>query len=497
MASGDRTAQSSGRTRWIVAFGLALAALLGLRVVALSLNGTDLFFDEAQYWSWSLTPDFGYYSKPPLIAWIINGATEVCGHSEFCIRLPSPFVHTATSIIIFLIGRHLYGTLTGVISGLTFATLPGVSLSAGIISTDVPLLFFWALALYALVLVRDSKSWWPALLLGLALGGGLNAKYAMIWFVLCLGIYLIATPRDRWLLKDLRIWFAVLIGAALLVPNVLWNLSHKFATLSHTADNANWQGSLFNIGKGLEFFGAQFGVFGPILFASLLVIVWRAWRDGVPAADRLLLSFALPVLVVIMVQGFISRAHANWAAVSYVAATVLVVATLVRDLDWTWLRRSMALHVVLLLALLAATIFAGRFVLPGGTDPFARTLGWKELAIATRQQLEAARSAGQPYTAVLTDDRAVTAELLYYMRDEPTPVLAWRDGPRPRDHYELTRPYEPSTKGPVLLVSLGREDKGVTAKFERSETINQRKLPAGAGKPRTVIFTALEGLKQQ
>lgn len=497
MGPEDRAAGGSSETRWIAAFLLGLASLLGLRIVALSLSGTDLFFDEAQYWSWSLTPDFGYYSKPPLIAWMIHGATEVCGHGEFCVRLPSPIVHTLTSIILFLIARHLYGTVTGVLAGLAFATLPGVSLSAGIISTDVPLLFFWALALYALILLRDSTSWWPALLLGLALGGGLNAKYAMVWFVLCLGIFLFATPRDRWLMRDPRLWVAALIGAALIVPNVLWNRAHKFATLAHTADNANWQGPLLNPGKALEFLGAQFGVFGPVLFAGLLVIVWRAWRNGVPSTDRLLMSFALPVLVVITVQAFISRAHANWAAVSYVAATILVIATMVRDLDWAWLRRSMVLHVAILLAMITATIFAGRFALPGGTDPFARTLGWKELAAATRQQLQEARSAGQPFTAVLTDDRSVTAELLYYMRDEATPVLAWRDGPRPKDHYELTIPYEPSTTGPVLLVSIARSSKAVTEKFERSRTIIQRKLPAGAGKPRTVTFTALEGLKEQ
>lgn len=497
MGSGDRASRAPGEAGFVAVFLVGLAALLGLRIVALSLNGTDLFFDEAQYWSWSLAPDFGYYSKPPLIAWMINGATQVCGHSEFCVRLPSPIVHTMTAIVIFLIGRRLYGTITGVFAGLAFATLPGVSLSAGIISTDVPLLFFWALALYALILMRDTASWWPALLMGLALGGGLNAKYAMIWFALCLAVHLIATPRDRWLLKDARLWVAALIGIAMIVPNVLWNQAHKFATLSHTADNANWQGALLNPGKALEFFGAQFGVFGPILFAGLLLIVWRAWREGVPQNDRLLLAFALPVLVVITLQAFISRAHANWAAVSYVAATVLVIATMVRDLDWTWLRRSMVLHVVILLALVAGTVFAGRFALPNGVDPFARTMGWREVADATRQQLDEARKAGQPFAAVITDDRAVTAELLYYMRDEPTPVLAWRDGPRPQDHYELTRPYDGKPEGPALLVSIGKVRGEVAGKFVQSRTLNQRKLPAGAGKPRTVIFTALEGLKDK
>jgi len=50
---------------------------------------------------------------------------------------------------------------------------------------------------------------------------------------------------------------------------------------------------------------------------------------------------------------------------------------------------------------------------------------------------------------------------------------------------------------PILLVSLGGQNTSLSAKFERSEMINERKLPAGAGKPRTVTFTALEGLKKK
>ncbi|MCB1506095.1 MAG: glycosyltransferase family 39 protein [Hyphomicrobiaceae bacterium] len=490
---------NAGRSqaRWIAALLLGLAALLGLRLILLGLNRTDLFFDEAQYWSWSLEPDFGYYSKPPLIAWLIRAATDVCGHGEACIRTPAPIIHTLTALVVFLIGKRLFGTVTGVLSALAFATLPGVSVSSGIISTDVPLLFFWALALLALILMREQAGLWPALLLGFALGAGLNAKYAMVWFVLCLGVYLIATPRERGILKDWRLWFAFAIAAAMLAPNIAWNQAHKFATLSHTADNANWQGSLLHPGKALEFFAAQFGVFGPVLFAGLLMIGWRAWKEGVPEADRLLLAFSVPVIVVITIQAFLSRAHANWAAVSYVAATVLVIATMIRDVDWKWLRRSMLLHVALLLALIPATVFAGRYVLPSGVDPFSRTLGWREVADATRQELAAARAAGHPFAAVLTEDRSVTAELIYYMRDEPTPVLAWRAGPRPTDHYELTRPYTSAVASPVLLVSLSRADRQLMARFDKARLVNERKLPAGRGKPRTVIYTALEGFKEK
>ncbi|MBC7667769.1 MAG: 4-amino-4-deoxy-L-arabinose transferase, partial [Gemmatimonadaceae bacterium] len=40
-----------------------------LRVVALFTTPLELYPDEAQYWLWSRHLDFGYFSKPPMIAW--------------------------------------------------------------------------------------------------------------------------------------------------------------------------------------------------------------------------------------------------------------------------------------------------------------------------------------------------------------------------------------------------------------------------------------------
>lgn len=489
---------ADGNARWTTILALALTALLAVRLGALTVNATDLFFDEAQYWSWSQTPDFGYYSKPPLIAWLITASTAICGDGEACVRVSSPILHTLTAIFVFLLARRLYDVRIGALSAIVYATLPGVSVSAGIISTDVPLLMCWALALYALVALRDtwlagSRAWWPALLLGLALGLGLNAKYAMAWFAVCLAVYLIATPAERGLMRGPRLWIAFAIAALLIAPNIGWNLAHKFATFSHTADNAKWHGSLVNPLKALEFLAAQFGVFGPVLFGALLVITWRAWREGLPEPDRLLLAFALPVVVIITMQALISRAHANWAAVSYVAASVLVTATMVRALDWRWLNGSLALHVALIAALVAATAFAGRFALPTGIDPFARTLGWRDIADAARAEIEQARQRGAPFGAVVADERSVTAELIYYMRNDTTPIKAWREGERPSDHFELTRPFAGSAGKPVLLVSLTDAPEHILSRFASTRRLSVIDLKTSSGKARRATFFALEG----
>lgn len=481
---------------WFAVLLAGLAALLCVRLLALYISGTDLFFDEAQYWAWSTEPALGYFSKPPLIAWLIGAATTVCGVGEACVRLPSPVLHTATALAVYWLGSRLYDSRIGALSGLAFATLPGVSLSAGIISTDVPLLLCWALALVGFSALLESDDLWPALLLGVALGAGLNAKYAMAWFIACAAIYLMLTPARRGILRDWRLYLALVIGAAMIAPNLVWNASHKFATFAHTAENANWGGSLLHPNKALEFFGAQFGVFGPILFAAFLVIVWRAWRVRPSDPDRMLLAFSVPLITVILVQAFLSRAHANWAAPAYVAASVLVVATMVRDGAWGWLKASFVLHGVIILLLVFGTSTAGRLELPVKSDPFARTLGWREIADATRQELAKAAAAGKPFAAVLSDDRALTAELLYYMREEPTPVLAWREG-APHDHFELTRPFTASTPSPVLLVRADNGPGGAAPSFTTVEKVAVRTLPAGKNASRDVTFYSLAGYKGQ
>jgi hypothetical protein len=495
---GPRTnerAISAGDRPWVQALLVALVALLTFRLVALYVNGTDLFFDEAQYWAWSEEPAFGYFSKPPLVAWLIGAATFVCGAGEACVRLPSPLLYTATALAVFWLGRRLYGTRVGVLSGLAFATLPGVSLSAGLVSTDVPLLLCWALALVGFAALLDTDQLWPALLLGAAFGLGLNAKYAMAWFVGCAVIYLVLTPASRRLLKDYRLYLALALGLALIAPNLVWNYTHSFATFAHTAENANWGGSLLHPSKALEFFGAQFGVFGPILFGVYLVTLWRA-RAGVTDPDRMLIAFSAPVIAVILLQAFVSRAHANWAAPAYVAATVLVIAVMVREEAWRLLKASFAIHVVLLLLIAFGTSTAGRLSLPVTPDPFARTLGWREVADATRAELAKAAAAGQPFKAVLSDDRALTAELLYYMRGEPTPVLAWRPG-APHDHFELTRPFTSATASPILLVRLDPGAGSAARSFASTRQVAERSLPAGESTERRVTFYSLSGYKGQ
>src|SRR5262249_55878860 len=146
------------------------------------------------YWVWSRELAFGYFTKPPLLAWVIAVAEHICGSAEACVRAPAPLFYFGTSLLVYAAARELYDARVGFYAALSTAFATGGVFSARIISTDVPLLFFWALALLAYVkLLHGAGRRW-AVMLGLAFGLGLMAKYAMIYFVL--GIAL-AALMDR------------------------------------------------------------------------------------------------------------------------------------------------------------------------------------------------------------------------------------------------------------------------------------------------------------
>lgn len=441
--------------RSLIAFLAILCAIGAFRIVALAFNGTELYMDEAQYWAWSRDLSFGYFSKPPLIAWLIYGTTSVCGDSEFCIRAPALALHLVTAVIVYALAARLYSDEVAFWSGLGYALLPAVSLSSGIISTDVPLLAAWALALFAFAGVLSAPTLGNTALLAAAIGVGLNAKYAMAYFIVCAAVYFVLAPERRQRLAHPALWLALGGGLLLILPNIVWNFANGFATVNHTVENANWQGVSLHPGKALEFLLAQFGVFGPILFGALLVIVWRAVRQpaDLAASDKLLIAFSVPILVLVTTQGLISRAHANWAAPAYVAAVILVTAVMVRDGARIWMRASFAINGALALLIAAATWQAGRFSIPGIGDPFARTLGSRALADVVRQKLATAERNGDPLRSVVTNERETAAVLAYYARDVGVPILSWRSEGAPRSYFEMTRPFSPGGLYPVLFVT--------------------------------------------
>src|SRR6266568_1623177 len=407
LSSSERTAGSAtdvpgikrAYSTWALA---AVATITAARLIWLAVQPAGLYPDEAQYWFWAQHPAFGYYSKPPLVAWLIALTTAAFGDSEFAIRLAAPLLHAATAGIVYAIASRLYDRRTGFWAALAYVTLPGVSLSAFIISTDAVLLPCWAAAIYAFIRAREpgGERWW--LVAGIAAGLGLLAKYAMgYWLLSALGLVLLV-PGER---RHLRPLFAASgIAGLIYLPNLWWNWSHGFVSYLHVRDNA-----------------------------ALILIIAHPRALSEPRA-RLLAAFALPTLLLMLALSLLSRAEPNWAAPAYVSAIVLVVAWAIARGWRRWVGVSVALNLAAAVALFgsADALAAIGVAVPAKYDPLHRLRGWRELGQGVGTLL-----ATHPGLTLLADDRELLAALIYYVRPHPFGAVEWNPIPGVTDQWRL------------------------------------------------------------
>jgi 4-amino-4-deoxy-L-arabinose transferase-like glycosyltransferase len=429
---GDTTAAQPAMCVYPVAALAGIAVLTAARLWWLAVQPADLYPDEAQYWFWAQHPALGYYSKPPLIAWLIALTTRAFGNGEFAIRLSAPLLHAGVAAFVYLIGARLYDRRVGFWAAIAYASLPGVSVSAFIISTDAALLPFWAAALYAFIRAREPGGRWWWTVVGLAAGFGLLAKYAMAYWLLSALAVVLAVRSERRHLPALL--GAAALAVLIYLPNFWWNWSHRFVSYLHLRDNADLAGPLVHPGAFLEFCGAQFGVFGPLFFAGLIAVVLSGGAFAEPRR-RLLAIFSLPILSMMLVVSFLSHAEPNWAAPTYVSAVVLVVAW---ALERGW-RRTLAASIAINLALAAAVFGGGEALaaagvsLPAKSDPLHRLRGWRTLGRAV-----AASLAAHPDLTLVADDRELLAALIYYVEPHPWNALKWNPMRLVKDQWDLT-----------------------------------------------------------
>lgn len=482
---------SQTRLSWLA---LALVGLItAWRLALLAISPPNLSFDEAQYWAWAQTIQLGYYSKPPMVAWAIAATTALFGEGEGAVKLSSVLAHTATALFLFGLGRDLFDRRVGAWAALGWIALPAVSLSAVMVTTDPLLLCCWSAAL--LFLVRAWRSgpaingWWVAF--GLALGLGLLSKYAMAFFLAGLALWMVLEPKARRLLKSGGLWLGLVIGLLVYAPNGLWNAANGFVSYAHTRDNANLSGKLFNFGKLAEFVGGQFGVAGPIMMAAMIAGLIAGLRRCGDERLRFLSCFTVPVLLVMTLESFLSRANANWTAPAFVAGVVLASAYLVQRAP-RLLVASFVLHLAAMGVLynLDAVRHGLGLAENGRLDPMKRIRGWDVVGAKVSVVL-----ADHPGARLLADERKVLATLTYYVSPHPFDAVKWNPTGAIHDHFDQTTRLEPGDETYVFVTERDGRPDDVLAHFSQARPVAVIDDHVSAAHGRALSVWLVQGFK--
>jgi 4-amino-4-deoxy-L-arabinose transferase-like glycosyltransferase len=276
-----------------------LCILLALAKVALLLPilrryGWDR--DELYFLAAGRHLAFGYVDFPPLTAVAARLVDGTVGPSLITLRLVCSLLAAAAAVAAGAIARELgAGVRVQVLAAAAWLATP-FGLSGAVLFHPTFLdLAATALAMLAAtrLLVRSEPRQW--LVLGLWGGVGLEAKYTI---VVPLAAFLASCALwRRDLLRQREAGAGVLIAVGLLVPNVIWQITHDWISLdfasSQHAKTASDSPPLVYAGQMLAFTGA----------GAVLVVLGVAWLWRRPQLRPLALTSAAPAVLFGLEQG--------------------------------------------------------------------------------------------------------------------------------------------------------------------------------------------------
>ena len=408
--------------------------LLIIHIALINLNVWPLNGDEAQYWGWSQHLDFGYYSKPPFLAWLIAFTTSIFGNGPIALRLGSMLCHTITAIFLYLIGQRFYNEKTGFFAGIIYLTLPGVTFSSIVISTDPPLVMFWTMYIYFFVRALSEEKNYLWMLSGVALGFAMLSKYAALFLPISALLYFITDQTARINLKKIGFYISLLIALLILSPNLVWNAKHAFVSVQAVQSNADWQQASFSVNHLISFLAAQIAIITPIFFIVYICIL--AQFKKIKQADplqRIWFFFIWPRLLTISIEAFISGAHANWAVAVYITMIIAVVSLLVTRKKEIWIYLTIMLNVILIVTFfdLPHIIQKAGLKIPQETS----MLNWPNIGkeINTQAQLN-------KVNGLIVDQRMLLGMTLYYTQQPQSFIYKWNPSGVIHDQYDMVNP---------------------------------------------------------
>lgn len=435
--------QVQENSQWHRRFWWLLLILVCWRLFYITITPLDLVPDEAYYWDWSRNLAWGYYSKPPLVAWVNALSTALFGTSAFTVRLPAVILGSFSLIALYYLGARLFDHRVAFWSVAAMAATPMSTGFAFLMTIDTLLICFWILALYALWRAmddhNDNKRWW--LLSALAIGLGLLSKQIMLMFLVLAALHLVLSQAHRKWLASPWPYLTALLALLALTPMLWWNMNHDWITFQHTAHNLGLPSQSREphefILTFLRFIGTQLFIVSPLTWPLLVIagLPLLARLHKIDDRIRFLVLFSIVPLMFFVIASFTKKINANWPAAFYPAGMVLLAAWAEGALSsqkGNAPRRRLFVAGVVVGALFVVLTYALTFVLKdadlggGKLDPTRRLKGWQNLA-ETVEQIR--REMPRPdETFLLASGRQYVSELAFYLPNRPR-VYRWNERP--------------------------------------------------------------------
>ena len=426
---------TSSAPDWSRRFVWLAVGLLTFRVCYLwAFVDFELAGDEAYYFDWGRQPDWCYFSKPPLIGWLM-GLLRVCfGYHWWVIRLAAAVFAVGTLSFIFLLGRALYDAKTGFVSAMFFLLTPAFSMLSLGFTIDAPLMLLWSASLLAFWKVVHEPSLGRWLVLTLLIGFGILAKQMMLVFPVLMVGFIALSPDFRPLLRRPALWLSIVGSLLFMLPVIWWNIQHDWITAKHTAEHFATEASRSRLLSWLEFLGKQAAFYSIIIWVMTLLALYAAIKRWSSLASRelFLLLFSAPGLLVVVALALRQEVNENWPGVYYLSGLVLAAAWC----STVWQKRAMQVGFAIVVVLHAAIPLLGPLGLKGTpTDPLRDARGYSAAGKELGQLLDKVPRPDRTFVYVL-GHRYNASQLAFHLPQHPR-VYRWSPSATPESQYEI------------------------------------------------------------
>lgn len=432
--------------------------LILFKITAINFTNFNLYGDEAQYWLWSKQIDFGYYSKPPLLAWFLGLYTKMFGDSFEILKLFPIIVYFFISFSVYILCLSLSLTKrSSLLCSTSFLVIPAASLSSFIISTDLLLLLFWIVSLVLLLKTIKTKSTTSFALLGFFLGLAFLAKYAAVYFLICLLLLLTTNNKTFVSFKEniVGCMFFLITFFLVLMPNIFWNINNDWLTLTHTSDNANLKNLNLNFVEPLKFVGSQAFMLGPFM---VIFFVFFLKHFRLDFENYFLLIFSLPVFFIVLMESFLVRANANWAAPALISLFILMF-RLINNHKPNLIKINFFINYFMAIALFGSVLISldnSLFDRIRGIENFS-----KEISAITKDK------------DLVVSDRIIFSNISYEMRGEKRFVfMPYKSGSPITNHFQISSPLKKDRSEVFFLIG-GLDDILYLSKKHKSKLIKE------------------------
>jgi len=303
---------------WVIrAPGRALAAFLALHALVWTVLPTLLYpnlpLDLIEALMYGREWQLGYDKLPPLPWWLVEIAYVLTGH-DFSYYLLAQIAVVAAFALIYLSARPLLGGVGALVAVLIVDGLHYFNYTSAKFNHDVVQLPFWALAGFALhraLRERRTSDW---ILLGIAVGMSLWAKYFVVVLVAPMIVFALVDRDARRALATPGPYIAAAVALVVMAPHLIWLARNDFLPFAYAEHRAvlsrGWYDHLWH---PLQFAISQLFFLIPSLIIAAPLFIPKPERDEprvAPTADafdrRIVAWLAFGPIVTVLAMSLVS-----------------------------------------------------------------------------------------------------------------------------------------------------------------------------------------------